>query len=378
MSKFFLFWFFSIFLLLPFSARSDEPSPRGLFVSIIQDPQVLSSRKAILQLIHFSKKARIQLLFIQIYFANKAWFPSKVGDPTAYESCLREVGEDPIRLLIREAHASGIQVHAWLNMLSLNNNEQAPLLQKYGTQILTRDRQEKKSLSDYKIDNQYFLEPGDPRVRDELKKMIEEVLSQYPELDGIQFDYLRYPDTHPVYGYTAMNVERFKKEMPEGKIEDQNPVWKDWKRRQVTDLLELLAQRAREIRSEIKISATGCMPYPRAYEEAFQDWPSWINRGIVDFVTVMDYSPIPKQFERWILNVVPQVHDIKKMNIGIGVYKLLELEETFAQEVEFCENSDVGACVFFHYGSFLESPGLIEPLVNSPQKKGSGGYREET
>lgn len=336
---------------------------RGLFVSLIQNPPTLSNREAIMKLVDFAKKARIRILFVQIYRANQAWFPSKVGDSTSYEAALKTLGENPFALLIREAHGAGIEVHAWLNMLSLSTNEGAPLLKKYGPDILTRNLEEKKTLADYKIDNQYFLEPGDTRVRKELTTMVEEVVRTYPHLDGIQFDYIRYPDSHPRYGYTPINMDRFKRSTGLKKIKEGSRAWNDWKRAQVTELLKLLVEKARAIRPGIQVSATGCMSYARALYEAFQDWPSWVNSGLVDFVTVMNYSPDPAEYERWSGVAKAKVSDRARLYLGVGAYKLVHFPEIFEKEFRSCEESGGGLCAVFHYGSLLENPILEKPLL---------------
>src|SRR3989338_5962617 len=172
-------------LVLPIPAWSQETIDRGLFVSVIQDPPVLSSREEIKNLIVFAKKTNVKTLYVQIYRANKAWFSSTVADQEPYETCFKNLSEDPFTLLIKEAHASGIEVHAWLNLLSLSANEQAPLLKKYGTEILTRNLKKKRKLKDYKIDDQYFLEPGDLRVREALSALVGEIFTAYPDLDGL-------------------------------------------------------------------------------------------------------------------------------------------------------------------------------------------------
>lgn len=297
---------------------------------MIQSPQVLSSREGVLELIRFSKEAGMGDLFVQVYRANKSWFPSKAADSSLYEGAVKETGEDPLALLIREAHASHIQVHAWMNLLSLSENENAPLLKKYGTSILAQNNpMPKKKLSDYRIDNQYFLEPGDSRVRKELAGLVGEVLRTYPELDGIQFDYIRYSDVHP----------------------EMNPAKKDQKRTKVTHLLEFLVKKTRAIRPNIKISTTGCVPYVRAYHEALQDWPSWLDRGLVDFVTVMDYSADPKEFEKFLKDAKTRTKYPSKMNIAVGAYKPATTHESFTEEWKICEASGCGSCVVFHYGN---------------------------
>lgn len=365
---------FAFCFLTVFSAPALGESPsavatgnnRGLFVSLIQNPPTLTSREAILELVAFAKEARVKILFIQIYRANKAWFPSKVGDVAPYEAALKALGEDPFELLIREAHGAGIEVHAWLNMLSLSTNEEAPILKKYGPDILTQNLEPKKTIADYKIDNQYFLEPGDTRVRKELVEMVGEIVRTYPALDGIQFDYIRYPDSHPRYGYTPINMERFKKATGLKKIREGSRAWTDWKRTQVTELLSLLIQSARAIRPGIQVSATGCMSYARALHEAFQDWPSWANSGLVDFVTVMNYSADPAEYARWNEVAKAKVTDFKKLYFGVGAYKLLNSPEIFEEEWRSCEASGGELCAVFHYGSLLEKPALKKPL-NVPQ-----------
>ncbi len=351
-----------IFLIFFPCVFANEPFHRGLFVPLAQEPPVLSSPLEIKELLDFAKKAHIDTLFVQIYHANKAWFPSHVADDSLYEINRRKHSVDSFALLLEQAHRQGIQVHAWINLLSLGNNRDSRFLKKYGTDVLTRNLKVKKKLEDYKIDEQYFLEPGDPRVRAELANIIGEILTAYPGLDGLQFDYIRYPDLAPHYGYTTVNVKRFRQASGLQTIDDNSQVWKNWKRDQVTQLLALLVREARKLRPNIQVSSTGCMPYARAYEEAFQDWPSWLSRGLVDFVTIMDYSPRPSEFYRWIEDARSKTKDFKKVKIGVGAYKLTNSPELFEQELRQCEQ--LGAtCVIFYYGSLCKNPELGRELI---------------
>jgi uncharacterized lipoprotein YddW (UPF0748 family) len=362
----FLAWgFLFAFLTL---AECNEPAGRALFVSVVQNPPVFSSRQAITKLIDFAKQAHIKILFVQIYQGGQAWFPSKVADATFYEKYRKALFEDPFALLIRQAHHQGIQVHAWLNLLSLGHNTNANFLKKYGTDVLTRNLKEKNKLEDFKIDKQYFLEPGDWRVRDNLAQMVSEILSTYPDLDGIQFDYIRYPDSHPHYGYTKINIERFEKTYGLKTIDEESPIWKNWKRAQVTELLARLVKIVRSRRPNMQVSTTGCLPYVRAYYEAYQDWPSWLSQGLVDFVTIMDYSVDLKEFERWIITVKEKTTDFSKVKISVGAYKLVHSPEVFEREFRSCEKMGT-TCAVFHYGSVLENPALDVFLTGRKQQQ---------
>ncbi len=354
-----------------------RPASPALFVSLIERPPVLADRRAIDALIEYSAVHGIDTLFVQVYRENKAWFPSKTADAAPFEECLQRVGEDPFALLIRKAHEQGIRVHAWLNLLSLGRNQQAFILGKFGPEVLTRNTRDKKELKDYLIDSQYFLEPGDLRVRRELEKILRELLAAYPELDGVQFDYIRYPDTDPHYGHTRQNTERFRKAAGVRSIDEESPAWKDWRRAQVTGLLESLTAAARGARPGIIVSATGCMPYARAYHEAFQDWPSWVNRGTVDFVTLMDYSPDPKQFARWLAAIRGKVADLSRIRVGVGAYKLVRAPEAFAREVRSVRELGMTAAIF-HYGSLREGPRLNATVFRENRGRMKGRVRAGT
>jgi uncharacterized lipoprotein YddW (UPF0748 family) len=352
----------SLVLLLASPVWGQENAFQGMFIWSLDEHPVLESASKIEEAVGFAKQHGIKVLFVQVYRSNQAWFPSKYADSSPYYHCFKSVGQDPLNLLISKAHAQGIEVHAWLNLLSLGANANAPILKKYGSSILTSNKDEKRSLEDYKIDRQFFLEPGDPRVRQYIGKTVLELLRAYPRLDGIQFDYIRYPDVHPHYGYTRLNMQRFKRAARQKDIIETSPVWQQWKRDQVTGLLSRLVQMTRSLSPHIHISTTGCLSYIRAHDEAFQDWPFWINSGLVEFVTVMNYPPDAATFEKNIKGIKPYVQDFKKVNIAVGAYKRESTRESFGQQWEICLQSGVKGCVLFHYGNLQEEPALAAVL----------------
>ncbi len=352
--------------LKPGLAAAQNPSERPqreLFVSVIQVPQTLTSLQAMKDLVAFSKQAGVKTLFVQVYRSDQTWFPSNLSDDSPYRKALESTGEDPLAFLIKEAHAAGLEVHAWMNLLSLSTNQDAPILKKYGPGVLTRKPGEKVKIEDYLIDHQYFLEPSDERVRSYLSEIMGELITAYPALDGVQMDYIRYPDSHPFYGYTEENMARFREASGIQTVEEYTPGWKDWRRRQVTELVELLSKKARGMHPGIIFSTTGCAPYSRAYHEAFQDWASWIENGLVDFVTMMSYPVDPLDLEENIMGAKARAEDFQRVNVGLGAYKLLEAPETFRKQWEICAVSGARGCAVFHYGSLLENPELGKVLT---------------
>ncbi|MCH7772525.1 MAG: family 10 glycosylhydrolase, partial [Bacteroidetes bacterium] len=225
----------SVFLL-PGNLTADvqtNPTPTGLWITCIGDSNVLGSLEEMENVISFAKSAGFDRFFLQIYRGDEAWFDSQVADSSPFEKNRTALKTDSLRLFIQKAHAQGIEVHAWLNTLTLSKNRNAKLLKESGSKILTKDQHDrpalnmkpgaKKSLLDqfYMRENQLFLEPGDPSVRKRILNITNEIVQKYPEIDGLHYDYIRYPASPPYlpgsrfnkiglsYGYGEENVRRY-------------------------------------------------------------------------------------------------------------------------------------------------------------------------
>ena len=189
-----------------------------------------------------------------------------------------------------------------------------------------------------------------------LSEIVAELVTAYPKLDGVQFDYIRYPDVAPAYGHTIENLERFYKATGKTLPDEQDADWRKWKREQVTSLVRRLKDTARAIRPGIQVSTTGLMPYIRAREESFQDWREWVETGLVDFVTLMCYSDDVKQFEKYLKDAEKQLPGLRKVNIAVAAYKLVRAPEIYEVEWDVCEASSARSCVALDYGSLLQFP----------------------
>ena len=111
------------------------------------------------------------------------------------------------------------------------------------------------------------------------------------------------------------------------------------------------------------MGALPVLSYARALHEAFQDWPSWVNTSLVDFVTVMNYSADPAEYERWNAVAKAKVTDVRKLYLGTPAYKLVQNPKIFETEWQACEKSGAALCAVFHYGSLLENSVLERPLL---------------
>ena len=364
-------------------ARSSQPDhSTGVWVSCVSEKDVLGSTVQIQELVSFARKAGLTTLFVQVYRADKAWFNSDTADASPYRKNRASAGKDTFQVLLDEAHAQGLEVHAWINTLTLSLNEQAPLLQRLGPDILTQDQRGRTAFRGreqdpldryYGRENQLFLEPGDDRVLDHLVKVVRELAGRYPSLDGIHFDYIRYPAEPPYipgsrfnpvglsYGYGPRNVERFRQAtgLDPHKVDwkvDESLAWDNWKRDQVTGLIRNLAAEARKAHPGIQISCAAMAAFDRAYSAACQDWGRWAREGIVDFVVLMSYSPDSRFVEQTARAAAGLTGSSDKVSIGLGAYLMEKNPARLKEQIQLGRSLKVRGLVLFDYTAIASDP----------------------
>lgn len=361
---------------------------KGVWVTVFSEKKVMYSREGVSNLIESCKKTGINEVYLQLYRAGQAYYDTQLSDRTKYDEIVKEAGGiDTIDLLLREARKNDIKVFAWINVLSLAQNKKAPILIKYGNSVLTRDqhlrlsvRTEEVNDSDkyYLRDDQIFLEPGDPRVAEHMTAVVQEIVDRYPLINGIHLDYIRYP--HPVpfvpgsrfnkygltYGYGEMNIKRFKEATKLNPLlakdnDDISYAWDDWKRDQVTNLVEKLSKCVKSKSKDLLVSCA-VMPSPdRAYTVAFQDWPLWLDKEIVDYVVLMNYTRDDRLAEATVKAAL--AHSGKgKIFVGIGAFLLKNDPEIFLRQYGIIASLNPDGIVLFSYD---EVPDAILKNINN-------------
>ena len=372
----FVIWVMCVGFCAPVSAEGAQA--KGLWVTCIGDSRVLESRAAIDKAVAFAKKNGFSTIFVQVFRADKAWFDSAIADASPFKENRKKAGTDTLKVLIDAAHEQGIEVHAWINTLTLSANRNAKLLHRAGNRILTKDQHGRAALTDakdkwdeyYQREEQLFLEPGDPTVRDHVIGVVKEIATKYPKLDGIHFDYIRYPAAPPYipgsrfnyvgisYGYGRENVKRFKakhKKDPHKLSFAESAIWDDWKREQVTSLIREAAKEARAANPKLQISSAVLAAYDRAYLASYQEWPRWVSEGIVDFVVLMNYS----KDTRYVAYMTKAARGLAgaKVRVGLGAYLLAEKPQILKAQIQDAAATGTGV-VLFDYDSLLGSPEL--------------------
>ncbi|HUT24979.1 MAG TPA: family 10 glycosylhydrolase, partial [Sumerlaeia bacterium] len=150
------------------------------------------------------------------------------------------------------------------------------------------------------------------------------------DVDGVHFDYIRYPGEVGETCFCAGCKERFEKFIG-AKIEKWPDIvhddagveqqWYEFRRQQITKVVATVAERVRAVKPNVKVSAAVFRNWPSDRDRIGQDWKVWCDKGYLDFVCPMDYTPDNDVFEEMLSRQLPWVGDVPCYpGIGMGVW----------------------------------------------------------
>jgi len=221
---------------------------------------------------------------------------------------------DQIEACVAAARKFGVQVHVWKVNWNLVN---APKEFVEGMRKLGRTQ---KDLNGNDVN---WLCPSHPdNFKLEFESMIE-VVRKY-DVDGIHFDYIRYPNANCCYcdgcrerfeREMGITVNNFPKDVLKGELADK---YRQWRCQQITRLVAAVSEAARKLKPNIKVSAAVFRDYPRCRDTVGQDWLLWIERGYLDFVCPMNYTADIALFKETVERQLKLVSGRVPLYPGIG------------------------------------------------------------
>jgi uncharacterized lipoprotein YddW (UPF0748 family) len=366
------------------------PPRRGLWVLAEGSEHVLDHPERIPRLVADARALGASDLFVQVHRGGRAWFDSSHADASPWRAVHDATGTDPLATLLERAHAAGLRVHAWVNVLSLAGNRDAPILRALGRGAVAVDRFG-RSLLDYPgydvpaPDRRYyrmgtpaiFLDPAAPGLADELAATYAELLTRYPALDGLHLDYIRYPDVLPFspgsrfgvgldFGYGEASRARFRRETgleaPFGKALGNANRWDDWRRDQVTALVARIATAARAARPGVALSAAVWTWADRAYLALGQDWRRWLEDGQLDFAVAMAYT-LDDRLLRYQVERFARLPLGDRIWIGLGTWLFASEPARAVEQLRIARAAGARDESLFSYDAIAQAPALRAALV---------------
>jgi len=234
---------------------------------------------------------------------------------------------DQIAACVSAAHARGLEVHVWKVNWNLSG---AP--QSFVDSLRAANRTQ-VSASGEAIN---WLCPSHPdNFTLETNSMLE-VVRNY-DVDGIHFDYIRYPDSD--YCYCTGCSARFQSQTGQTVTNwpadvlaagPRRSAFLDWRRAQITRLVAAVHAGVKALKPGVKVSAAVFPNAASALDGVGQDWRLWITNGILDFVCPMDYTTQLHSFTSLVAQQLAYAGGRIPVYPGIGAYEL-ETDAVLAQ-----------------------------------------------
>lgn len=377
------------------TTKAREPAlrdVRGLWILAEGAVRVLDDASRIAPTLDRAERLGATDLFVQVYRGGRAFYPG----PKNVERAPSTEGGDTLAILLAEAHQRGFRVHAWVNALSLSTRHDAALIERLGRDAILVDR-EGRSILDYpeldlpEPDRRFYrmgtrgiyLDPGVPAVREYLVMTFRDLVTRYPELDGLHLDYIRHPGVIPFspgsrfgvgleFGYGETSRSRYRAETgrPDpiegaapGTVRSAN-VWDAWRRDQVTRLVEEIATASRTARPGLIVSAAVISYFDRAYLSLAQDWRRWLQTGALDLAIPMVYTVDDRllgyQFDNY-----AGWEESRRIWPGVGVWLFDERPERALDQLAALRARGFAGEVLFSDDAIAESPALLDALARA-------------
>ena len=161
------------------------------------------------------QEAGINLVFLETFFHGSAVFKSEIV-PYRPKIAGFSYGEYPdyFSAFINEASKRGIDVHAWVQDFYVGVDDDAQFVKDHKDWMLINEAGNLRHTTEgHGFGGYLFIDPANPEVRNYLTKLYDEILERFPQVKGLNLDYIRYPisvmQDNTDTGYTAVSMRGF-------------------------------------------------------------------------------------------------------------------------------------------------------------------------
>lgn len=358
-----------ITLLIAFNLNAGEV--RGAWLAWAGND--IPSKEEISEAMRLLSENNFNTVYVDVWRFGWPYFRSNVfhEETGHYTDPLLEEGRDVMADMIAEGHRYGLNVDAWFeagfqacagNNLAMFNEHPEWFAEKRNgnTTFEANGGVQYKWLSHVNRDAQEFL-----------IQFVLDAVRRY-DLDGVEFDRVRYPDLD--CGYDSATVELYKSEHngqePPGDIDAAS--WIRWRADKLNLFMAEMYDSIKAVNPEMHVSNA---PLWYGYEQFCQDWPAWINNGWLDTVTPQVYYSSNSSYS-FRLN-----EELKKTNndtlVYPGISTIANSNETPPSElvkmIETTRNEGLtGHVIWYHarLGDYYETlkNGAYSEKVNVPYR----------
>ena len=369
----------------PFRAAAPEQT-RALWVT----RTTLTSPEAIRQMVEAAQAGGFNTLLVQVRGRGDAYYNGTIG-PRAAELAGKP-SFDPLATVLADAHAAGLQVHAWVAVNLVSSSVTLPASRDH---VIYREPEwlmvprelaaEMKKIdlrspayigrlarwtrAHTSIVEGLYTSPLHPAAQDHTAAVIGEIAAKYA-VDGIHLDYVRFPNED--FDYSAAAMEQFKStitpdltdvERREAAAREAlDPAaypnlfperWNDFRRSRLTSLVIKIRTAVKTARPGVVVSAAVVPDAHVAFASRLQDWRGWIDQSLLDVICPMAYTTEPDVFLKQI-TAARAYAGSRPVWAGIGAYQLSPAQTL--THIAAANKLGVAGIILFSYESLAAPP----------------------
>jgi uncharacterized lipoprotein YddW (UPF0748 family) len=316
---------------------------------------------------------RLNAIIFQVRPACDALYESKLEPWSQWLTGTmgKSPGYDPLKFAIAEAHARGLELHAWVNPFrataggkSMAKNHvcltHPEWTRTYGTQK--------------------WIDPGEPKARDYSLQVIADIVKRY-DIDGLHFDDYFYP-------YPLRNPDKSIIQFPDEPLflkYGQGMDRSAWRRANINDFVERLYAMVKRLKPAVKVGISpfgihqpgvpeGIKAILNPYDQMGCDSRQWLQSGWCDYFTPQLYwriDPPDQSFSvltRWwkIQNLFPK-HRTTHLWPGLATDRIKGADDPDRPAMEILRQMELTPAGHVHWnlGALVKDQGGIKTLLTN-------------
>lgn len=303
-------------------ANRDWPSKQGLTAA--------EQRAELIAHLDAAVECRLNTVIFQVRPTADALWPSpyEPWSQVLTGAQGQDPGWDPLGTAVEEAHARGLQLHAWFNPYRIANHTDP-------TKLVASHPARRHPDWAVPYGGKLYYNPGLPEVRAFVEDAMLDAVKKYP-VDAVHFDDYFYP--YPVAGQT------FDDDAAYDRYGGSFASRAEWRRDNINQLVREMAARIKEIRpgTQYGISPFGVWRNAandplgsdtragvQTYDDLYADTRTWVREGWIDYICPQVYwsaQPLDQQVPANYSVVTPWWAEVARgtgvqLYIGEALYK---------------------------------------------------------